>query len=123
MKRLSLKAMSSSQLVERFMELALDQDKALLRGEIATVNRIFDQLEDVEAELKSREGDQRRALMTLYDHPNPQVRVKAVKATLAVEPIAARRMLRIIAESREFPQAGEAGMSIRALERGIFKPT
>lgn len=123
MKRLSLKAMSSGQLVERFMELALDQDKALLRGEIATVNRIFDQLEDVEAELKSREGDQRRALMTLYDHPNPQVRVKAVKATLAVEPDAARRMLKVIAESREFPQAGEAGMSIRALERGIFKPT
>lgn len=123
MKRLSLKAMSSGQLVECFMELALDQDKALLRGEIATVNRIFDQLEDVEAELKSREGDQRRALMTLYDHPNPQVRVKAVKATLAVEPDAARRMLKVIAESREFPQAGEAGMSIRALERGIFKPT
>lgn len=123
MKRLSLKDMTANQLVERFMELALDQDEALLREEIATVNQIYDRLKDVEAELKRRAGDQRRALLRLYHHPNPQVRVKAVKATLAVEPKAARQMLKAIAESREYPQAGEAGMSIRALERGIFKPT
>jgi Domain of unknown function (DUF2019) len=40
-----------------------------------------------------------------------------------VAPEHARRMLEIIAESREYPQAGEAGMSIDNLERGIFKPT
>lgn len=123
MKRMNLQVMTANQLIERFMELALDQDKALLGGEIGRVNQIYDRLEEVEAELKSREGDQRRALLKLYDHPNPQVRVKAVKATLAVEPNAARRMLKAIAESREYPQAGEAGMSIRALERGIYKPT
>ena len=32
-------------------------------------------------------------------------------------------MLETIAESREFPQAGEAGMSIDNLDAGIFKPT
>jgi hypothetical protein len=52
-----------------------------------------------------------------------QDQAKAVKATLAVAPERARRMLEIIAESREYPQAGEAGMSIDNLERGIFKPT
>jgi hypothetical protein len=51
------------------------------------------------------------------------VRVKAVKATLAVAPREARRMLEMIAKSREYPQAGEAGMSLRALDEGIFKPT
>src|SRR5262249_46404110 len=68
-------------------------------------------------------GDQRRALLPLYDHPNAQVRLKAVKATLAVAPERARRMLEIIADSREYPQAGDAGMTIDALDQGIFKPT
>jgi hypothetical protein len=50
------------------------------------------------------------------------VRLKAVKATLAVAPEPAWRMLKAIAESREYPQAGEAGMSLDNLESGIFKP-
>lgn len=77
----------------------------------------------MEAELKARNGDQRRALLELYDHPNAQVRLKATKATLAVAPEAARHMLETIAASNDFPQAGEAGMSIRNLDAGIFKPT
>jgi hypothetical protein len=80
-------------------------------------------MEDVKRELKARDGDQRRALLRLYDHPNAQVRLKAVKATLAVAPERARRMLEIMAESHEYPQAGDAGMTIDALDRGIFKPT
>jgi uncharacterized protein DUF2019 len=72
--------------------------------------------------LKAREGDQRQALVRLYEHKNPQVRLKAVKATLAVAPEVALPMLQAIADSREYPQAGEAGMSIRNLKEGIYKP-
>jgi hypothetical protein len=77
---------------------------------------------DVEEELKARDGDQRRALLDLYDHPNAQVRLNAAKATLAVAPESARRMLQTMADSREFPQAGDAGMTLDSLDRGIFKP-
>jgi hypothetical protein len=122
-KRVNVREMTVDQLVDHFTILALDQDKALLREDIARVNQLYDQLKLVEMELKSRGDDERKALLKLYQHPNPQVRVKALKATLAVAPIAAREMLEVIADSREYPQAGEAGMSIRALERGIFKPT
>jgi hypothetical protein len=94
----------------------------LLGENIPRVNQLFDSIEEVKSELQGREGDQRRALLRLYDHPNAQVRLKAVKATLAVEPVAARRMLQIIADSREYPQAGDAGMSIWNLERGIYNP-
>jgi hypothetical protein len=123
MKRAKLQDMTVDQLVERFTAIALDQDRALLRNEYAKFNRLFEQMEEVKGELKARDGDQRRALLRLYDHPNAQVRLKAVKATLAVAPERARRMLELIAESHEYPQAGEAGMSIDNLERGIFKPT
>ena len=85
-------------------------------------NRLFDEMEAVKEELKARDGDQRRALLQLYHHSNPQVRLKAVKATLAVAPEAALRRLKEIAESHQYPQAGEAGMSLFNLEQGIFKP-
>ena len=45
------------------------------------------------------------AQLRLYEHPNAQVRLKAVKATLAVAPVKGRRMLEAIAGSREYPQA------------------
>jgi hypothetical protein len=80
-------------------------------------------LEDVESELKSREGDQRSTLLALFDHPNVQVRLTAAKAALAVAPKEARAQLQKLRESHEFPQAGDAGMTLRALDEGIFKPT
>jgi hypothetical protein len=119
----NVKSMTVDQLVERFTTIALDQDKALLQSEYAKFNRLFDQMEAVEQELKARPGDQRHALLRLYEHPSTQVRLKAVKATLALAPVKGRRMLEVIAGSHEYPQAGEAGMSIVNLDRGIFKPT
>jgi hypothetical protein len=76
----------------------------------------------IEQELKRRPGDQRRALLPLYAYPNMQARLNAVKATLAVAPVTARRMLESIAESGWLPQSADAGMAIDCLERGIFKP-
>lgn len=117
------RGMSVDELVARFADIALGQDKALLRGEIAKFNRLFDRMKEVEDELRDRAGDRRRALLPLYDHPNPQVRLTAIKATLAVAPDVAMPALRMLAESREYPQSGDAGMSIWALEEGIFKPS
>lgn len=62
-------------------------------------------------------------MLRLYDHPNMQVRLMAAKATLEIEPEAARTMLQAIADSGWFPQAGDVGMSLSNLERGVFKPT
>ena len=118
-----LRCMSSEQLVERFAAIGLEQDRALLENEIATFNRLFDQMQAVSRELKSRSGDQRRALMKLYQHPNMQVRLKSAVATLPVAPEAARHMLELIAQSGWQPQAGDAGMAIVSIDRGIFKPT
>ncbi len=115
--------MASEQLVRRFVEIGIAQAHALLRNEIAKCNRLFDEKTALLAELKSRPGDQRRLLLPLFDHENVQVRLSAAKATLAVEPAAARRMLETIAAKSRGPQGGDAGMCIDALDRGIFKPT
>jgi hypothetical protein len=110
------------ELVERFAEIGIAQDKALLHDEIGEFNKLYDQKEAIEEELKSRDGDQRRALLPLYRHANMQVRLNAAKATLAVAYQEAFATLQAIAESGWHPQAGDAGMSLTHLERGIFKP-
>jgi hypothetical protein len=123
MKRPELQDLSVDQLLERFTAIALEQDQALLMDEIARFNRLYDEMDAVKIELKRRPGDQRRALLALYHHPNIQVRLKAAVGTLAVEPGPARGLLQTIADSHEYPQAGDAGMTLVNLDRGIFRPT
>ena len=118
-----LRASSVEELVDRFVEIGLAQYRALVWDEIARFNKLFEQMDAVKKELKGRPGDQRRALLKLFDHSNSQVRLKAAIATLAVEPEAARSLLQTIAASREYPQAADAGLALLQLDRGAFKPT
>jgi hypothetical protein len=118
----NLSDMTVEQLVERFAIIALDQHHAIRTDANAEYTRLFWQMEGVEEALKSRAGDQRRALLSLYDHAHAQVRLAAAKATLAVAPEDARKMLQAIQNSREYPQAGDAGMCLYTLDAGIFKP-
>src|SRR5947209_1112841 len=122
MKLIELEEMSSKDLVDRFVKIVVAQDQALLAGEHSKFNRLFRQMMDVANELKSREGDQRRLLLQLFGFPNMQVRLQAAKLTLAVAPGEARRLLQTIADSSWMPQAGDAGMSLSNLDRGVFKP-
>jgi hypothetical protein len=122
MKDVELGAISSNDLVHRFAQIGVAQDRALLGGEIAKFNRLFQQMMDVTNELKKREGDQRRLLLELFDFPNMQVRLQAAKLTLAVAPAEARKQLEAIADTHWMPQAGDAGMSLSFLDRAVIKP-
>jgi peptidoglycan hydrolase CwlO-like protein len=121
-KRAKLQAMSVDELVERFVAISLDQDKSLLENETAEYNRLYDEMEAVEAELKERTGDQRRALLPLYEHSNAQVRLKAAIATLPVDAKAARAVLQKISDEQEYPEAAYARSMMRALDEGTYKP-
>jgi hypothetical protein len=123
MKRTSLDKISAADLVERFGQIVVAQDDALLGGETTKFNRLFARMMDVSNELRSRDGDQRVQLLQLFSHPNMQVRLQAAKLTMAVAPVEARAQLEAIAASKWFPQAGDAGMSLWNLDNGVFKPT
>ena len=122
MKRLKLEEMSVDELVERFAEIGIAQDQAELMGEIGKFNSLYRQMDATEKELRRRGREARLALLRLYDHPNMQVRLKAAKRTLGVAPEAARKVIQAIYDSKWYPQAGEAGMSLWNLDRGVFKP-
>jgi hypothetical protein len=119
----TLKDMSVAELAEKFVSIALGQFQAERQDEFAKYNRLYKDMIAVEQELKNRPGDQRRALITLFEHPNPQVRLMAAEATLALAPIAARQTLQDIWDRKQFPQAAHAMGTLRALERGDRKPT
>jgi hypothetical protein len=108
-KRLNLNGLTVEQLVERFTAIALGQHDANEDDDIAKYTRLYREMDAVRDELKSRDGDERRALLSLLDHPNAQVRLKAAISLLAVAPSAARAALQKIKDRREYPQAADAG--------------
>ena len=120
MTQANLGKLTVEQLVSRFTEIGIAEDKA--EDDNAEYTRLFFLMDSIEEKLKSRPNDQRRALMALYEHRNMHVRLMAAKATLAVAPQEARKLIESIANSRHFPQAGDAGMCLLMLDRGEFVP-
>ncbi|HEV2553974.1 MAG TPA: DUF2019 domain-containing protein [Bosea sp. (in: a-proteobacteria)] len=123
MSKVNLKALSTSDLLLLFEKLCVEQYNALDRQEYAAFNRRYDRIQAIEDELKSRPGDQRRILMTLFGHPNMQVRLTAARANLAVDYPASRREIQHIADSKWGPQCLDAGMTLINLDNGIYRPS
>jgi 2-oxo-4-hydroxy-4-carboxy--5-ureidoimidazoline (OHCU) decarboxylase len=118
-----LNTMTTQELVERFAAIALEQDKALRAFDSAKFNRLYVQMEAINAELKQRDGDQRSALLPLLDDANGQVRLKAAIATLALAPKAARQVLNAIADGKYSRQTPYARDMIEGLDDGDYKPS
>ena len=123
MSKVNLKALSTSDLLLLFEKLCVEQYNALDRQEYAAFNPRYDRIQAIEDELKSRPGDQRRILMTLFGHPNMQVRLTAARANLAVDYPASRREIQDIADSKWGPQCLDAGMTLINLDNGIYRPS
>ena len=118
----NLSRQTVAQLVEQFRVLALAKSQAINEGQTAKYSRLYWELDAVEKSLRARDGDQRRALVPLYDDPNPQVRLDAAMATLVVFPNESRAALQMIIDRNEFPQAGDAGFTLLCLKEGRFTP-
>ncbi len=122
MKQMRFSIINAVDLVELFAAFGVLKDHALMTDDKAEVNRAFDNMSAIADQLKSRKGDQRRALLALYDHRNACVRLAAAKATLAVAPAEARRMIESIAEGQHMHYSGDAGMCLLMLDSGRLVP-
>ena len=114
---------SVQELVTRFVSIGLAQYDALYVVNTTKYNRLFGRMRDVEQELKRREGDQRRALLPLLDHPNVQVRMMAAHELLVISPVLARKALESVRDSGIFPQCTNASGMLRALDDGTYVPS
>lgn len=117
----NLSLMSIEQLVGRFGAIGVEQYQAELEGKIGSYNRLYDEMATLSEELRSRPGDQRRALAQLFLHDNSQVRLKAAIHALALMPDEAKRILQMISDRHEQPQADARGM-LRAMAGGTYVP-
>jgi hypothetical protein len=106
--------------VERFVAIAIDQDKAIFDDDNTEFNKLYDQMQSVKDELRARPGDQRNPLRALLDHPTMQVRLKAAITMLALAPDISKEVLRQIADSNRLPQAADAGLILNGLRDGSF---
>lgn len=122
MKRVRLDQLTDDALVERFAEIGVAQDDAIFHDQNAKFNRLYEQMDAVDRELRSRGRDARLALRKLYSHPNLQTRLQAAKFSLGVAPVEARRVIQQIYDWKIYPQAGDAGMCLSNLDDGTFKP-
>lgn len=122
MSRVDLEVATIEELVAIFTAIAVNQNAALECSRNAEYNRLYRQMEKIEEQLKARGGDQRRALLPLYGHPNPTVRFKAAIATLAFAPREAREVLQLIKDRKEFPIAMNASQMLSAIDEGRYIP-
>ena len=120
---MKLDTASVESLVTLFETSAVQQNAALENSRSAEYNRLYELMEEVQAQLKLRDGDQRRALLPLYHHTNPTVRLKAAMATFALVPRDARNALQTIKDRKEFPIAMNASQMLSAIDEGRYIPT
>ncbi len=118
-----LQGMTVNDLVQRFTEITIEQGLATKRYNIKRYTKLYNDMMEVANELRSRSGDQRRALMALYEHPAPKVRLMAAHMTLALAYPAARAVIQNIVDKKEWPFAGDAAGTLRNLDSGFYKPT
>lgn len=117
-----IKSMTIDELVTLFIELSLEMKRADDWMENGAYNRAHKKLRDVRAELKTRPGDGRHALLPLLAHRNIQVRLDAALATLALSP-EAEAALRGIAPLGTASQPFTARNILEGLDNGTYKPT
>jgi uncharacterized protein (DUF924 family) len=118
----NLENLSVNALVDRFATIGVEQYKAKDAEQDERYKELFYKMYDIQEELKRRQGDERRALIMLFDYPNMQVRLMAAKYALAVAPQAARRAIEAIAASTWAPQCYDARMCLHMLDEGKFIP-
>jgi hypothetical protein len=121
-KRIPLDQLAVADLVERFLSTALAQYEADLRMDNSKYSRLYHDMNEIRDELKRREGDQRRALLSFVDHPNAQVRLMAANSLLTIFPDRAKKALETVRDSRIVPQSVNAGFMLDRIEDGSFVP-
>jgi DICT domain-containing protein len=113
-KKILLASLSSEELIARYVELCLFREQAERFRRTAEENRFITAIWAVEAELKSRSGDQRSELIRLFDNSNRQVRVQAACTVSRFAPTIARPILELIVKE------GLAPYSYQARERLMY---
>jgi hypothetical protein len=109
-----VKTMTTDELIARFVDYALAQDKTMYDSP-RRCNAILPKMEVVEDELRRRSAYER--LQTLFSHENMTVRLESARRLMTIMPEEARPVFEQIQKSRRGPWAGHAAAQLGYLDR------
>lgn len=110
--------MSDDTLANLFRDVAEQQYYAIQMGENRKYTKFYRDMDAIARELRRRDADGRRLLARFFRDSNPQVRLMCAAAALTVLPEQARATLQELHDSKEFPQAADAGMFVDSFDEG-----
>ncbi|MCQ8783342.1 DUF2019 domain-containing protein [Mangrovibrevibacter kandeliae] len=116
-------SLTLQELVAEFVEVSLQQERAERLLEQSKINRAVRRRFEIRDELKCRDGDQRRMLRDLYDHPSSQVQLNAASSTLFHFPEEARQKIEYLSRWEVGLVALEARTLLSALDKRGWVPT
>jgi hypothetical protein len=103
---------TTERLVVMFRDNCLVQDETYISGNTRKRSKLIFANRDICIELANRPGDERRALLPLLKHENPQVRLQAAKEAYPVAPAECRACLEAIRAAKLPDQSLSAGMTL-----------
>lgn len=118
-----LRTLTDEELVAEFENWARVHGHNVVDGEVRDTKLSYRQLNAIDEELRARGPTARLGLIRLLDHPELAVRYYAASWSLAVEPGRARTVIEAVRNLGPISLAGDAGMTLRMLDDGTFKPT
>jgi hypothetical protein len=95
----------------------------VLYGEVRDANRSYWKLDAVRGEFRARGPWSRADLARLFNHPEMAVRYYTAMGLFALDPIRARAIIEEVKDTGPMRLAGDAGMTLRMLDDGTFKPS
>lgn len=118
MKTARIEDLTVLELVGRFENVVLALDKALAEfRSVSFCNKLIEQINAIQAELKSRPGDQRHELVSLLKSSNLQVKVNTARAVLSIAYEEARSTLEFVKALGVYPEAANAAETLSYLEK------
>ena len=126
--------MTNADLLSAFVNFAIAQaDGELNLVSLKLLNRLYKPWRAVCDEFRRRGPDVRRLMIPLMEYKSPgkgwidspayQVWLNAARELLAVVPDQARATFEAITKNTIYPQRLQAGMCLRSVDEGVYKPT
>jgi len=104
---------ATADLLQIFAKAAAEQGQALRSGDSRKANSSYRTMKKIYAELSSRGPHAQQELLSLYEHPDPYVRLNAATHSLDFDPPGALRVLQVIDKMEDGLLGFTAGMIIK----------
>jgi hypothetical protein len=114
----SLGKMTDEELVRAYEDVVVKQDESFKYARNAAFNDQYLERQAVADELRSRPGDQRAMLASLFKSRMPWVRICVAQDTLSLNEARARMHMEYIGEHARAPYKGHALSALSCWDRG-----